>query len=510
MSEKSIKTNIVKGTLVIILVSLLAKLASFISTTVIAAILGTSNESDALNTILGVEQVFYPMIGVGVWKVFLPLYKEKLVRLEEQSADELANKTMTFFTILTLIAVILLYLFTRGVVTLIAPGFDEATKLLCVRLIRISAPMYLFIISAAVYSSMLQCHNQFFGSQVREIASHIPVILLALICYRKYGVDALAVGILLGGVLRLLVELPFVKWGYHFRVDFDFKSTEMKQIIKSFPSAMLTEGVNQINVLVDKIMASMLGVGAVSALNYGNKLTNVLSGLLSTALSTALYPQFVELITLKKNKELQEIIIKVINIFSFIMVPLTIGCMLFSREIVSVVYQRGAFNNQSVLITSGVFACYCVGLMFVGINTIITNVFYADGQIRTMLIISIENLIINIFLNIILVFVMGLNGLALATSFSALITFYIRREKMKQVVYIPFRSLAPTFLKSAVIASAILVPEKLLLERLFGNVYVLVLVAVFVAVILYYLITTLLKMEETSYLMSLLKKKKRE
>lgn len=508
MSDKNdIKQNIIHGTIVIIIVTVLAKLASFVSTAVLAAYLGTTNQSDAVNTVLGVEQVFYPMIGVGIWKVFLPIYKENLVTDKIDEADKLANKTITLFTLITGVAVLALYIFTAGVVNIIAPGFDADTKLLSIHLIRISAPMYFFIIIAAVYSSMLQCHNNFFGSQVREIASHIPVIILAILCFKRFGIDAIAVGMLLGGMLRFFVELPFVKWGYKYRPDFHFRTSQMIDMVKKYPSAMMSEGVNQINVLIDKIMASVLTAGSVSALNYGNKLTNFLSGLLSTALSTALYPQFVELITLQQKDELKQIVIRVINLFSFLMMPITIGCVVFSHEIVAIVFQRGAFDDSSVALTSGVFSCYCFGLFFVACNTVITNLFYANGDTKTPLVISIINLVANIVLNIAFIKALGISGLALATSVSAGITFFIRLSKMKDIVNIPLQSIAPTFIKATVLSGIICIPIYLLLKKKISNLYLFFTASFLLACVVYVLIAWALKMDEMSMLISIIKRK---
>lgn len=502
-----LKSTILHGTIVIISVSIIAKITSFISTAVLAAFLGTSNQSDAINTVLSVEQVFYPMLGVGIWKVFLPIYKEKLVLNRLQEADKLANKTITLFTLFTLLAVILLLISTSGVVNIIAPGFNDETKTLCIRLIRISAPMYVFIIAAAIYSSMLQCHNRFLGSQIREIASHIPVILMTFMCYQRFGIGSIAFGMLLGGGLRLIVELPFVNWGFRFHFDFHFRSYEMLVMVKRYPSAMISEGINQINVLVDKVMASSLVIGSVSALTYGNKLTNVLSGLLSTALSTALYPQIIELISLKKKKELQNILIGVINIFSFVVVPITIGCILFSSDIVSVVYERGVFNQESVNLTSGVFAFYCVGLFFVACNAVITNVFYAYGDTKTPMYISLVNLAANIILNFVFIYIWNIKGLALATSISASITFCTRFALLKKYIDIPIKKISNTWIKSFGLSIVICSIVRLLCNLLNMSLYVSLVFAFISALILYILIAKAIRMKEIELVISFIVKR---
>jgi putative peptidoglycan lipid II flippase len=223
-------------------------------------------------------------------------------------------------------------------------------------------------------------------------------------------------------------------------------------ILKRLPSALISEGVTQINTLIDKQMASTLPEGTISALNYGHRLMNVFSGLLSTAIATALYPQMIELIALKKEDELSKLITKIVNIFSILMIPVTLACVLFRTELVAVVFQRGSFDEASTALTSGVFALYSVGIFFIACNTVINNLFYGYGNTKTPMIISIVNLVINVVLNFALIFLWGVNGLALATSLSAVIAFFIRFIAAKKYIAFEWKRMAVTGMKATAAA----------------------------------------------------------
>lgn len=443
----SIGNNILRGTLVITAVGVIAKLFSFLSEAILAAYLGTSSQSDAYYMVSSIQAVIYPMLNVGVWNVFLPVYKSHIARQEPEQAKFLANQALTFFTGISAAVVALLMLFAPLVVSLIAPGFQGDTRTLCIQLVRISAPMYVLIIAAAVYASMLQCHNKFLASQIREVMSHIPTILAALFLYRRFGIQVMAAALVAAGLLRLLIELPFVDWGYRFKPDLRFKSPEFTLILKRMPSALLSAGVVQLNTLVDKAMASMLPEGTVSSMNYGHKLMNVFSGLLSSAIATALYPQVVELIALEKREELSRLLTKILAFFAILMVPVTLACGLFRRELVSAVFQRGAFDAGSTLQTSDVFGLYCLGLFFIACSTVFDNVFYGHGNTKTPVYISLGQLGVNVGLNLILIQLWGINGLALATSLSAAVSFALRMLAVRRYVSLRARSLVVTCLK---------------------------------------------------------------
>ena len=505
--SNSVGQRIVKGTIVIVLVGILAKIASFISEAILAAYLGTSFQSDAYYMVSSIQAVIYPMLGVGVWKVFLPLYKSRITSGNEQEADQLTNKVITFFSIVSFIFVVLLIVFADIVVSVVAPGYKNETRELCIKLVRIAAPMYFFIITAAIYASILQAKNIFLGSQIREVASHIPTIIAAVVFYRLFGVEALAVALVVGGAARLLIELPFVNWGYKYKPDFKFHTTDFVLLLKRLPSALISEGVTQINTLVDKAMASSLPTGTVSALNYGHKLVNVFSGLLSTSISTALYPQMIELITLKKNKELSKLVVKIMIIFGIIMIPVTLACVLFSYELVEVVFQRGSFNSESTILTSGVFAFYSIGILFIACNTVITNLFYGYGNTRTPMLISFANLAINITLNLVLIRIMGINGLALATSLSAVLTFFIRFVAVLRYIDLDIKHLIISTIKISVVAILACFIPRVFFWYISCNSYIVLFSATTIGILIYFVLLRKMRMSEIDDLKSILLKK---
>ncbi len=499
--------KLLRGTIVITIVGLLAKLAAFITEAILASYIGTTYQSDAYYTVMSLHDVVYPMMHIGIWQVFLPLYKGHVAKQEHDLAYRLVNKSLCFFTAISAAVVLLIAIFSPAVVSVVAPGFDGITKSLCIHLVRISSPMYLFIVASTVYAAILQCHDKFLGSQIREVASYIPKIVAAIFFYKKFGIEAMAIALVASAVLRLLIELPFVNWGYKCKLDFKFRDSEFALLLQRLPSALVTAGVAQINTLVDKVMASTLPTGTISGLNYGHRLMNVFSGLLSSAISTAMYPQMIELIALDKKKELGQLVVKIINFFCILMIPVTIACALFRTELVSAVFQRGAFDANSTVMTANIFALYCLGLFFIACNTIISNIFYGHGDTKTAMHISIMHLGINVVLNLILIRPLGVNGLALATSVSAIVTFFARLILTRKYVVLKLRLMLATGCK-VLIASVIacLIPRTIF--WLYPvNKYLLLILSGLIGVSLYFVIIKCLKVSELNDLTALLRRK---
>lgn len=505
--ELSIGNKVYKGTIVIVLVGIFAKAASFLSEAILASYLGTTYQSDAYYMVWSVHAVVYPMMSVGIWNVFLPLYKGHLAKNELDQASDLTNKTITFFTTASFAVVVLLYVCASIVVSIVAPGFSGETRELCIRLVRISSPMYVFIIASAVYAAILQCHNKFLGSQIREIASHIPTIVAAVFFYNRFGINAMAFALIISGLVRLLIELPFVDWSYRYKTDFRFRSKEFALMLQRLPSALVSAGVAQLNALIDKAMASTLATGTISGLNYGHKLMNVFSGLLSSAVATALYPQMIELIAQEKQDELENLVVTILNIFALMMFPITLACILFRTELVTAVFQRGAFDATSTVLTENVFALYCIGLFFVAGSTVISNIFYGYGDTRTPMRISIINLGINVVLNMILIHIWGVNGLALATSLSAIISFIIRVREVEKLVKLNNATIIITAVKVVIASLIACVLPRIVFWVHPVNVYLTLAVSAIIAVGVYYVLIRVFRIRELSVLIGILFRK---
>ena len=485
-----------RGTIVIVLIGVLAKLAAFLSEVILASYLGTSSVGDAYYMVTNIQYVVFPMLSVGIWKIYLPVYKARVTKGELQTAYEITNTSITFFTLTALLVVGFLILFAGPVVSLVAPGFQAQTRELCIELVRIAAPKYFFITAAAIYASMLQCHGKFFGSQIREVASHIPTILAALLLYRRFGIRAMAVALVAGSVLRLLVELPFVNWGYRFRPNFKFRTPEFVLMLKRLPSALMSEAVTQINSMVDKMMASTLPQGTISGLNYGHRLLNVFSGLLSGAISTALFPQMIELAARKKTAALKALVERIINLFAILMIPITVFCILFRTEIVSAVFERGSFNADSSVLTAGIFAFYSIGICFTACNKVLLNLFYGYGNTRTPLLFSLLNFSVNVVLNLALIHLFGVNGLALATSLAAMVLFSVLVFSVKRYFSLDKRHMLLIFLKSIVASACSCIAPWFLFHAWPTNQYLTVLLSVMLAVPIYVLAMKLMRVTE--------------
>jgi len=256
----------------------------------------------------------------------------------------------------------------------------------------------------------------------------IGVIIISAFTSHYY----LAFGFLLAHITRAII-LVFIAKKRRFKYSPVLKMDEtVKRIIVIALPVFIASGIGQINTFVDKTLASGLPEGSVAALNYGMILVGVISGLTITILTTILYPKLNQANSLQDFDRFSDIIGTGMTLVAIVAIPCSLGAMLYSGQIVQIIYERGVFDPLATSMTGSAFFYYSMGLLFLSLNTLMIHAYYSMHDMKTPMIFAGIGVIINIILNLILIRFMALSGLALATSISYLATTILLFAGMKK------------------------------------------------------------------------------
>lgn len=427
------ENKIVKNAIIVMLCSVIAKFSSFFVELLVASELGVTKETDAFYMVYGIVQIIYPMISIGIWKVFLPEYKTGIVLNDISKANEITHKLLSFFTIISAMIILLAECIPQVFIFLFAPGFDSETVLISERLLKIVAFILVFNTVATFTSAILQSHDQFTKAQVKDIIFHIPSLVYLLVFRSDSTVDGLALSIVCGSIIASVSGYVLARKHYRFRPRRKIIDKDVIPILKKVPVACLTSIINQLNNVIDKVFASTLATGAVSCLNYGSKLIHLFDGLFSTAISTALFPYITELVANNDMPKLRDLLKKYIVFISLILIPISSIICVYSREIVEIVFGHGKFDQNSVEDTALVLLMYGIGLLLMCLTTIINDLFYILKRTKILLWTTIANIISNIILDFIFVYIWGIAGLSLATTLSLLVSLIMKFYFIKDI-----------------------------------------------------------------------------
>ncbi len=264
---------------------------------------------------------------------------------------------------------------------------------------------------------------------------NISLIASALFLAPRFQepVVALGLGVLAGGVLQLVIQVPLLikksplaKPFFHWRRQ--IIHPEIKEIGRLFLPRTLGIAIYQINLFVDTIFASLaliVGEGAPAALQYATRLVQFPLALFGVALAQVVLPTLSGLIVRKDFTRLRETVSFSLRSVFTMMIPATVGIMVLARPLVKIIFERGQFGSFSTDITSLALFFYCLGLTgYAGIK-ILASCFYSLKDTRTPAKAAAVALIVNIVLNLILIWPLKIAGLALATAISVTVNFLL-------------------------------------------------------------------------------------
>lgn len=473
---------------IVFVLTILAKLASFFTELTVAKFLGTSSEADAYSMVFGVHYIIYPMLGVGLWKAFMPEYGYLLVKEGKVEATKFANIILNYTLIVGFCATIAIMYFSDSLVKIVAPGFDVETRIICSNLIFISAPQYFFVLLAAFCSAILQSQNKFFASNFKEIVTYSPIIFFAYYFYEQYGLQVFALGIVVGAVLRLAVQIPFIKIEDYRLFDFEL-TRNVKNVLNKMPSLLLTTAVTDLNIFITKSIASMVCIGAVSSLSYGERISNVITGLTAGVISVVIFPQLTKFAAMSNYEYMSKTIKKYSFSLVLIILPGLTVLYVFAFDIVKLLFMRGAFDINSALVTSGIFRIYIYCVVFSSIKMILLNGYYAIGNTRIPLLISMFILTLNGMASMVLPKYYGIYGLAIANVACSIIECVVLLFILNFSIKMNFLNDYIDYFKIAVFALFCYYTLNYIKSFLIFNVYTVVIIACFI----YLLYFTLLR-----------------
>ncbi len=481
----------------LMLVIIVSKIVGMLREIVLANYFGTSYISDAYLIASSVPTLLFYFIGHSISTAYIPLYNKTKNSGGESKGLKYTNSILNISFIVGTALVVLILSFPVAVIKLFAFGFDGEEVKLTVSFIRISAVSIYLMIIINVLSGYLQANKNFLMPAAVSLPRN-AVIIVSIVIAAIFGVQWLGIGLLLAYIAEFIFLLPFAfAKGYRYRPIFDFKNDYVKETWYMIVPILVGMFVSQINKMVDRSLASSVCEGGVSALTYASVINNAVQEILVTGIITVLFSHCAEWVVKNEHEKVKQKLTSTLNTLIMLLLPATVGVILLSKPIVELVLGRGEFGEISTNMTVGALCCYTAGLTFLAIRDTLVKVFYAYKKTKSTTIVAIIAILINIILNLSLYKIIGLNGLALATTVSAvfhsIVLYLILR---KQIGDFGFKSTVIVTVKSA-ISSAAMFTVVYGLKHITSSLYswISLVLCIVVGMVVYFAITLLLKTE---------------
>ncbi len=473
----------IKGFRQIVSLTALSRLFGLVRTICYTYYFGAGGLLDAWFIAFKIPNLSRRLFGEGAASAsFIPVYSSQLHK-DPKKAAQLANTVVT--VIFVLLAAIVLLGWT--VIWAYQTYFDtNADTKLILTFTSIMLPYMLMVCIVAILAGILNVHRHFAAPAAAPIILNIFIIATAVITgslmniQPKQQLFAIAFAVLAAGIVQIAIQIPPLKANHiSIRPQWQIRSQAFKKILIMMAPMILGLTVTQINTLFDDLIAWWLSGspqkgqffylfgkqilypihrGSVSYLNVAQRLYQFPLGVFGIALATAVFPVMSASAAKNDIKKLKSTIAVGLKAAIFIALPATIGLILVAKPLVAAVFQHGKFNTIDTNATAKTLLFYALGLTGFFIQQIVTRAFYATHDSKTPAKSALFAVILNIILNLTLIWPLATAGLACSTAVCSYLQVVIlitilRRKHGPQILHGTIKTLIKTIIATALMAA---------------------------------------------------------
>lgn len=412
----------------------ISRITGFLRDMILANVLGAGVVSDAFLVAFKLPNLFRSLFAEGAFtSAFVPLFSQKLVEDGRKKSVYFASRAISVLVFFLLVFVVLFELFMPDVVKILAPGFvHDAGKIeLASALCRITFPFLLCMSVVSFQAGILNSLEKFAAPAAAPIILNLVMIASAVIFvpFSPTPAHGFAIGITTAGFLEILwlgyfLHRQGVQISPFFNIKKILKDPEIKLLFKRIAPGVVGAGIYQINMVVDTILVSLVGTGAISWLYYANRLQQLPLGVVGAAISVALLPVLSRQLKEKDLEQSYQTQNKAVEYGALLSIPAAVLMIVLAAPVINILFEHGKFNAADTAMTAAAVMAYAAGLpCYVLVKALMPN-FFARGDTLTPVKFSAVVFAVNLLFNLLLMKTFGHIGIAAATSIAAFVSLY--------------------------------------------------------------------------------------
>ena len=396
-----------------------SQLLGIVRDAVIAAVYGAGAAIDAYLVAQGLMNLVLALVAGAMARAVVPPVSRAAAKGEHERADRVVQTALTVTLLVLVSGSVVMYLAADVVVRILAPGFDDGTAAIAVELTRVVLFATVFIAGTNILAAAAQSRGRFLHSGLEGIPFNLVMIGAAAWFGTQFGVQALAVGFVVGSAARFVVQLPPLRAvGFRLRPRFAVRDTDFGEVMRLAPPLLLTTAVVNVNTLVDRAVGSAQGEGVIASLNFGWRIVTLVDSLLVVTVAAALYPAFSTVGTPERRAELRDLLGRALRIMLVILTPAVAILVVAVDPLVRVIFGRGNFDTEAIAMTSVAVCGYALSAVMIGMRSLTTRASLAIGDTRLPVLTAVVIMALNVLGDLTLGITYGVAGLAASTSMS--------------------------------------------------------------------------------------------
>lgn len=514
------QTSILSGATIIMLTMLVAKVLGLIKDRLLAHYF-PPNTIDIFWAAFRLPDLIFQIVILGVLSVaFIPIFTEHMENKGREDAFNLARSILNISLILFIFATVIVYIFAYPLISLfIAPGFEVEKQIQVVNLTRIIIFGQIILVFGAFFIGILQSFQKFIIPAFAPVFYNLGIILGIVFLSNSMGIVGAAVGVIIGAILHVLIQLPLViQAGFRFKFPPKFFHPGVKEIINLTGIRTLGLAAEQINETIGLRFASLISAGSYTYLTFAQHLQVAPIGLFGAALAQAALPVLSSERAKGRIEEFKITLLTTLHQILFLALPATAILIVIRIPVVRLIFGASQFNWEATVLTGLTVAYLAIGLAAQSVSLLLVRGFYALKDTKTPVLVSFIVVAINILLIFYFVRILRLDvwSIGFANSAAAILSsallfwslhFKIGKFDLR-AVFIPFLKM---LMATIIMGIALYVPIKLLDQVIFDttrtiNLLILTGLSSVFALSIYVLLVWFLKVRELNTYVELLKK----
>lgn len=398
-----------------------------------AHLFGASGNVDALSVALLLPNQIYDLVTGGIVNsALVPVFSDYTAEDRRAELWKLASVLLTIATIALSLLIGVLTLFTPAVTFVVSGGFDPEILALTASLLRITLPGVVFLSLSGIVSGLLYSLKRFTLPAFTAAVFNAAIVVCALLLAERMGVQAMALGLLVGAMLQLAIQFPALRDALsQLRPSFQLDHPGLRRIVKLYVPIILGLIITQASIYIGLNLASRTGEGGIAWMGYATYIYQFPAGLVATALSFAILP------TLSRQNDLPEFkatLVQGLNLVLALIVPATVGLFVLARPVVALLYERGEFTAFDTAQTALVLQMFLCGLIFAAVDQMLIFAFYARKDTLTPSVVGVMSVAVYVGSALALIQPLGLFSLMVADALKqmthALITGWLLSRRV--------------------------------------------------------------------------------
>ncbi len=418
-----------RSTVVVMVSTFGSRILGFLRVAVIGALFGASGNADVLNLVFNIPNNLRKLLAEGALSsAFIPVLSHAMV--EDPSMErprQLVRSVLTFQAVILVPLLIAAAFYSEEVVGFLLDFPEPSRQLLAARLFRYLIHYTLLISVAAALMGALNAHGRFLIPALAPFLFSISVISSILLFHRELGVFSVALGVLLGGLFQVVLQLPsFFKLGFSFAPSLDFRGPDFRKVLRGWMPVVVTASIFTVNQQVSIFFASGLASGSGSAMTNALVFWQLPFGVFGASVSTVLFPRMSRQTAEGDRLGLKESLEFGIESLALLLIPSAVLLSFLGPEVISVALQRGNFRLGDTILTAKVLSGYCWGLFSVAGFNFLQRFFYARSDYKTPAVVAFVTFVVDVGLSLWLKETyLGVIGLAIANSVAFTLGFLL-------------------------------------------------------------------------------------